>query len=486
MQEQQDFSLLYRDKKLLETTNLPIITTSASFKEDLKGFYGELEDDQLQDIVFSRAHYSMALAIAVAAWGKKIDPKKAWLVDPTNHIKAKDWASVKLTDFIGQTIARRPILKTLKDLVDKFARSKLPILDSIAPATKFLVQNIDRAILSFHIANGNILAENGKQVLQMITDPHVRSDYVINAGKSNIRFLVFDEETKKEFFKVAAQENISIPAEQIKNKVIVTGPPVDPRVIMAGKNKQAWSGQRALRIVMTTGGLGTNKKEIKQVLEQLLPALKKTPANCPAFELIYYAGTHADHQKMASSLAKKYQVKHRLISPHDPADFIKTGQLNQTRRNYKTSIKFHIIYHPQIIDANELLIRYGFPWADLFISKPSGDMAYDAALSGAALLTLKEWGEWEHNVRAVFEKQQISQVANSDNIIEQLARLSQNRQIRTDQSQIPASSSRPIPQAESSINNEESWITQAMRNTHHLPDIFYQGAVNIIKAAQKS
>lgn len=486
MQEQQDFSLLYRDKKLLETTELPIISTSASFKEDLKGFHGELEDDQLQDVVFSRAHYSMALAIAVAAWGNKIDPQKAWLVDPTNHVKAKDWSSIKLTDFIGQTIARQPVLKMLKDLVDKFARSKLPILDNIAPATKFLAQNIDRPILSFHIANGNILAENGKQVLQMITDPHVRSDYVANADKDNMRFMVFDEETKKEVFEIAAQEDIIIPAEQVEEKVIVTGPPIDPRIITAGKAKKAWSAQRALRIVITTGGLGTNKKEIKKILEQLLPALKKTPDNCPDFELIYYAGTHADHQKMASDLAKKYKVKHHLISPHDPADFIKTGSLNKPRRNYKTSVKFHIIYHPQIIDANELLIRYGFPWADLFISKPSGDMAYDAALSGAALLTLKEWGEWEHNVRAVFEKQGISQIADSDNIIEQLTHLSQNKELRTDQSQVPVSSSRPVPQPNSSISNQNNWITQAMLNTHQLPSIFYQGAVNIIKAAQKS
>jgi hypothetical protein len=138
------------------------------------------------------------------------------------------------------------------------------------------------------------------------------------------------------------------------------------------------------------------------------------------------------------------------------------------------------------VDANELLIRYGFPWADLFISKPSGDMAYDAALSGAALLTMKEWGEWEHNVRAVFEKYGISQKADVDNIVEQIIRLSQKKAVRSQQSEVITSSVRPIPRLNSPIANHYSWITQAMINTQKLPKIFYQGASNILKAHKQS
>lgn len=479
------FTLLYQDKKLLENSATPIITVSASFKEDLKGFHGEKEDDQVQDIVFSRAHYSMALAIAVAAWGNKIDATKAWLVDPTNHVKQTDWKSIKLTDNIGKTIARQPLLKILKDLVDRFARSKLPILENITPATKFLSQNLDRPILSFHIATGNILAENGKTVWQMITDPHVRSDYVKNADKKNIRFMVFDQETKEEFFRVAAAENIKIPADQIENKVVVTGPPVDPRTIAAAKKKKAWNNDRALRILITTGGLGTNKQEIHKILDQLLPALKKPAENCPKLEIIYYAGTHFDHQQMAIKLAKKHQIKHHLISPYDPADFSQAGGLNIARRQFKNKVKFHIIYHPQIIDANELLIRYGFSWADLFISKPSGDMAYDAALSGAALLTMKEWGEWEHNVRQVFEKFGIGQKANVEQIVEQLITLSQKQSVSHAESQTPTSSVRPVPQLKNSATSQ-SWITQAMLNTQQLPISYYQGAINILKASKQA
>ena len=453
----KNHSLLIKDKKMLEQTALPIITVSASFKEDLKGFHQDRENDRLRDMVFSRAHYSMALGAAVEAWGEKIDPKKAWLVDPTNHVSEKEWSSIQLTDLIGRTIARFPILKTAKDLVDKFGRSKLPILDSIAPATKFLCQNIDRPILSFHIATGNILAENGKEVIEMITDPHVRADYVINAARPNMRFLVFDEATKKEFFEVALKEGIKIPKDQLKDKVIVTGPPVDPRIINSAKKKTAWTqkSDRPLRILISTGGLGTNKVEIKTILNQLLPELKKNK-NLPDFELLYYAGTHRDHQQMAVKLAKKYHVRHQTINPRDPADFENAGKLDEKAflQHQAGRAKFRIIYHPQIIDANELLIRHGFPWADVFMSKPSGDMAYDAALSGAALLTLKEWGEWEHNVRQVFEKHGVAQKAEGDKIVLQLQNLIAN-----------------------------DWVAEAMANSKKLPAIFYQGMKNIVAAA---
>src|SRR5690348_7666078 len=77
------------DKKYLEQTQVPILTVSGTYQEDLKGLHGLPESDRSTDIVLSRAHYSMALALAVAAWGKSIDPKKAWIVDPTNYVTSK-------------------------------------------------------------------------------------------------------------------------------------------------------------------------------------------------------------------------------------------------------------------------------------------------------------------------------------------------------------------------------------------------------------
>jgi hypothetical protein len=43
------------DKNYLEETAVPIITVSASYREDVKGWYGLPEDESIQDIVFSRA-----------------------------------------------------------------------------------------------------------------------------------------------------------------------------------------------------------------------------------------------------------------------------------------------------------------------------------------------------------------------------------------------------------------------------------------------
>ena len=36
-----------------------------------------------------------------------------------------------------------------------------------------------------------------------------------------------------------------------------------------------------------------------------------------------------------------------------------------------------ILYADNLVEANELMIEYMFPWADGVMTKPSGDMAYD-------------------------------------------------------------------------------------------------------------
>ncbi|MEA2056706.1 MAG: hypothetical protein U9O78_03305 [Patescibacteria group bacterium] len=447
---------LIKDKKYLEQTTIPIITVSSTYQEDLKGFYNLPEIDTSNDIVFSRAHYSMALATAVQAWGEKINPKKAWVVDPTNYVKADDWLSIQLTEKIGKTLARLPILKRLKDLVDKFGRKKLPILDSIGPPLAYLTQNIKKPILSFHIATGNILIEQNKTIFQMVTDPHIREDYLLHADNPRLTYLVFDQNTKTELLEKANLMDKAVDP----NQVIVTGPPVDPRIIAARKQKQPWrSGQ--LKLCLTTGGLGTNKPEIKTLLNQLLPELRKRPS---PYQLMVYAGTHNDIAQLVKKMAREKRVAVNEIHPKDPAKFKQRAKVSSPRKNHVNKElkdkKLTLIYHPQIVDANELLIRYGFPWADGFISKPSGDMAYDAVASGSFLLTLKEWGEWEHNIREIFEQKSISRRANIDNIVTQLETL------------------------RAAQGKSQSWIEQAMNHALSIDKLFIKGVKNILKAVK--
>ena len=85
--------LLDHDRELLATTHYPIVTLAASFR-DVVEEQGSLPDSRdHQDVVFSRAHFSMALGVAVAAWGSDGTPRpeKAWLIDPTNYVRHKDW-----------------------------------------------------------------------------------------------------------------------------------------------------------------------------------------------------------------------------------------------------------------------------------------------------------------------------------------------------------------------------------------------------------
>lgn len=473
------------DKKLLEETQVPIITVSASFKEDLKGLHRQKEKDTGTDVVLSRAHYSMAMGVAVQAWGDKIDPKKAWLVDSTNYVSNQAFRSVVLTHEIGKIIARWPILKSLKDIVDKFGRSKMPILDNVTPPTIYLGSGIKKTILSMHIVTGNILAAEGKKVMQMITDPHVRSDYLENAHLPNMRFLVFDEQTKEDFFTLAKKIGKIIPKNQIKDKVIVTGPPIDPRIVAYNQTKQIWTKDRPLKICLTTGGLGTNKPEIKKILEQLLPVLKQQASgqktDLVPTQLVLYAGTHQDHLEMAIAIAKENNLAYHIISPKDPAHFRINAKLKDDMELIDN--RFSIIYHPQIVDANELIIQKAFPFADLFISKPSGDKAYDAVVSGSALLTLKEWGEWEHNVREVFEKNGTAQVADTENIIDQLVKITSSNSATF---AINKQGNTNLPTPNIKDQEQKSWLAQAMINSKKLDPIFYRGAKNILKAVKEN
>lgn len=422
-----------KDKIWLAKTKLPIVTVSATFREDVKGFHGLPENEALPDIVFSRAHYSMALGVAMAAWGRKMDWRKAWIVDPTNYVSHQDWRSVEVTEVVGKTLARHSLLKTLKDLVDKFGRGKLPILDSITPPLLHLTKGVRQPILSLHIAAGNILAGTGKTVFQMITDPHVRYDYLFQAENPNMYFAVFDEHTKQDFLEKAALDG----KKADPKRIFVTGPPIDPRIIRSRVRKYPWRSGK-LRLCITTGGLGTNKDELLAVVEQLLPELKKKESK---YQLLVYAATHADIAKGVKKLAQQRRVK--------------------VDRLDKKSASLRIIYHPQIVDANELLIKHGFPWADGFITKPSGDMAYDAVAAGCFLLTLQEWGEWEHAIREIFELKEIARPAVVGQIRQQLAALT------------------------SAKGKSQSWVEKAMHHAQTIDPLFLHGVEKIIESYQE-
>jgi hypothetical protein len=431
--------VLKEDRKWLIETELPVVTVAGTFHEDLKRAHHLRNNNIDQDLVLSRAHFSMPIGLLVEAWGGKLDSstnsfdhKTAWMVDPTNYLMGKKLREIQFTEAVGKILARQPILKKMKDIIDQFGRSKLPIVNNITPTLLYLTEEIGKPIISFHIAAGNVLAKYGRNVVQVVTDPHVRPEYTFEAGRPNTKYCVFDERTKIEFLEQAAIHNIDVdPA-----KVIVTGPPVGPRTRRPREKKVAWrSGP--LNLCIATGGLGTNKEEIRQVLKNVLPYLRSTPH---AYRFLVYAGTQKDIAEMVREVAKEEHVS--------------IDKLDNTKATLR------LIYHPQLFDSNELLIKYGFPWADGFITKPSGDMAYDAVASGSFLLTLEEWGIWEERVREVFEQKDISRRADAVHLIEQLKVLQQ-------------------------APTGQSWVEKAMNHALNIEKLFLLGNQNIIKVAEK-
>ena len=421
----------HEERHLLETVEIPIVTVSATFKEELEAKFGEKPTEETPDVTFSRAHYSMANALVVAATQRK---STFWMIDPTNYVSAKDWPKIMFTERMGRLIARNPLLKELKDLMDTRLRNQLPLTGAIREPLTYVTGRISRPIISLHYEAGNILLENGKTVLQVVTDPHVRPQYLTHADNPKLSWAVFDEMTKARLIELAY-----ILGHKVDEKrVTVTGCPVDPRIPVKDKNT-AITGykHRPLRLALTTGGLGTNKDENQELLLHLAPAIKKGEVHIAA-----YAGVHDDFATMFATFARVHHIK--VGDAQDPQS------------------PFRIFHGHDIVDANELLLDYVFPWADGFISKPSGDMAYEAIAAGCFLLTLHPWGEWEENIRAVTEAWGVSVRADLPNILAQL------RAVTT------------IP-----IEKNKPWVELALTRAHHLSKPISQGAFNILKLYRK-
>jgi hypothetical protein len=335
---------------------------------------------------------------------------------------------------MGRLIARSPLLKELKDLMDTRLRNQLPLTGAIREPLTYVTGRVTRPIISLHYEAGNILLENGKTVLQVVTDPHVRPQYLTHADNPKLSWAVFDEMTNARLIELGYILGHKID----ESRVHITGCPVDPRIILKDKNT-AITGykHRPLRLAITTGGLGTNKDEIMALLTGLAPSIKKGEVHIAA-----YSGVHEDFETMFTTFARVHHLKIGDITDiHSP---------------------FRIFHGHDIVDANELLLDYVFPWADGFISKPSGDMAYEAIAAGCFLLTLHPWGEWEENIRAVTESMGVSIRADIPNILSQLKAITH------------------MP-----IEKNKPWVELALERSRHHSKTISQGAFNILKLHKK-
>lgn len=421
----------HEERHLLETVEIPIVTVSATFKEELIKEFGENPVEVTPDVTFSRAHYSMANAMVVAATHQK---KTFWMIDPTNYVSAKDWPKIMFTERMGRLIARSPILKELKDIMDSRLRNQLPLTSAIRAPLTYVTGRVKRPIISLHYEAGNILLENGKTVLQVVTDPHVRPQYLTHADNPKLSWAVFDEATKARLIELGY-----ILGHKVDEKrITVTGCPVDPRIILKDKNTTLTGyKRRPLRLAITTGGLGTNKDEITQLLTGLSPAIKKGEVHIAA-----YSGVHEDFLAMFTSFARIHHIK--------------IGEISDIQS------PFRVFHGDDIVGANELLLDHVFPWADGFITKPSGDMAYEAIAAGCFLLTLHPWGEWEENIRAVTEGMGVSIRADADNILAQLKAIT------------------TMP-----VENNKPWVELALTRAQKHAKSMSAGAFNILKLHKK-
>jgi len=411
---------IFEERLLLTKAQVPIVTVSASYRKELADKYQAITHTA-SDIVFSRAHYSMAEAIRQQAIGAG---KEAVISDPINFVSKQDWNKIEFTEKIGKIIARYKILKDIKDKFNSLVREGSPVGKAITKPLLYLTEKTRCPVISVHYETGNILVKNGKTVIQCITDPHIHPQYLEALPSPNITFAVFDEKTKKTLLKEAGRLNKNIEDKQ----VVVTGALIDPRINKIGEAKTIFKKNEPINIAITTGGLGTNLKEIKNILESFKELLKPPEK----IRLFLYASTHVDFRNFFEEYARKNNIR--------------IGNMDDEEA------RIRILYGDSIIDANENLIKYMFPWAHGIIAKPSGDMAYDAAAAGCFLLFLEPWGSWEENIEKIFIKKEIGFDFNTDNATRQFQSLLKSGKLK-----------------------------KAMEKTSKMEPIYRDGCKNIIK-----
>ena len=421
---------LHEERHLLEDVEVPIITVSATFRKELAEKYRS-DVHTPSDVAYSRGHYSMAEAVKQQAL---LMDKSSHFSDPTNFVSEKDWRKIEFTETVGLLVARYKLLKYIRDKVDKVMRGKLPIKEAINSPLLYLTGRTRCPIISMHYEAGNILANSGKTIVQAVTDPHVHYQYLDALPKkgedkedgqqTDITYAVFDEDTKKGFFRLSDELNKHVREDQ----VVVTGPFVDPRITAIGETEKNLAKDQPVNIAITTGGLGTNLNEIKSVLEQLSPLLDPPEK----IRLFLYAATHKDFRNYFEDYAERNHVRVGNLDDEDA--------------------RIRILYEDSIVDGNENIIKYMFPWAHGVITKPSGDMAYDAAAAGCFLMFLGPWGTWEENVQKVFENNRVGYDLDVKNAKAQLIDLMKNKR-----------------------------LNESLKAAHDLPELYRQGCKNLIE-----
>ncbi|OGV92224.1 hypothetical protein A3B57_03015 [Microgenomates group bacterium RIFCSPLOWO2_01_FULL_47_10] len=373
---------LQEEQHQMELADVPIVTVSGTFKKELAKHFSTIPHLE-GDVLYSRAHYSMAEAVRRQAQDEAM---KAYLVDPMNYVDEAGWKKVIFTQNVGRAMARNAFLRWVKDRIDTIARSKLPISEAITKPLLYLTEYVKIPIISMHYEAGNILSAYRFPILQYVTDPHVRPQYLDplpTLGQATVNghvtYAVFDEATKASLFALARELGKGVTPEQVE----VVGPPVDPRIVALGKTAKTFKRGEPINLAITTGGTGSNLAEIKLLLHRLVPLLKPPEK----LRLFLYAGVHHDFRDFFESFAMEHAIR--------------IGNLDDE------TARIRILFEDSIIDANENLIKYMFPWAHGVVTKPSGDMAYDAAAAGCFLLFLQPLGPWEENIQKIFIREEV-------------------------------------------------------------------------------
>ncbi len=343
-------------KMLADTSKIPILTASE---------VGNSRYDT-RTSPLSRAHATIAQSVA-----QVLNGATDVYVDVLQYVNNRDFLKFEKLARRAKRVASSPRLHDVYNRYSPLIRRIVNPDKKVQPVVDYFAKSIasrgdNTPVITTHYSVGNALLESlkargdGRSVVHYVTDPsHIHTQYLKHKDDPRTHYFVFDKAT------ASALEDAGVDAD----KISVTGFSTHPDLSPAEARSVA---DRKLRVGIFTGGVGTNRAEIETIVQNFNPENQ---------QLVVYCGTHTDIMESSLGLVSR-NLRTKIV----PAQNFQESDIGDE----------HIVFVVGTSLEGAVPASYKvLNWSDVVATKPSGDIAIEAVLSGHPVIPLSHWGVQE-------------------------------------------------------------------------------------------
>lgn len=342
----------------------------------------------------SRTQLALALTVAEQFWGARIQADKAWITDASASMSSAQWSQLYHQTPTKQSAVNSMWLSHLKSWLSGVdAPPTNPA--TINTLLLYLTKSIERPIVSFSSILSELLLNQGKQVIHVVSDA-TASKRLLHLGlHPNVMLIVFDQNIKHDLVEQAELTQQPIDARKIE----VVQLPVIQRLLSKNQRKLAWRSG-SLRLLVDASGNFSSASSDVQLVKQLVRGVAHLAV---PIKLLLYCGTDT---KTAQKLATVVQQARLTVAPL--AD---------------TQAPIRLIADPSLTLAEQQLDQLGWRWAHGCLCSPTVDWLAAAVASSNFLLTKPARTDWEADLVRQLHTLGVSTQVHEEHVLEQLESL---------------------------------------------------------------